>query len=61
MNETVTRRSLKEAVKGRTDWKRVDTLTDAEIDKASAADPDAAPQWRTLPFFRGLQRLDVVV
>lgn len=25
------------------------------------ADPDAAPVWRTLPFFRGLQRLDVLV
>jgi cytochrome P450 len=25
------------------------------------ADPDAAPAWRTLPFFRGLQRLDVLV
>ncbi|HWA62011.1 MAG TPA: cytochrome P450 [Caulobacteraceae bacterium] len=25
------------------------------------ADPDATPQWRTLPFFRGLERLDVVV
>jgi cytochrome P450 len=24
------------------------------------ADPDAAPQWRTLPFFRGLERLDLV-
>jgi cytochrome P450 len=24
------------------------------------ADPDALPQWRSLPFFRGLQRLDVV-
>jgi cytochrome P450 len=23
------------------------------------ADPDAPPQWRTLPFFRGLERLDV--
>jgi cytochrome P450 len=23
------------------------------------ADPDAPPQWRSLPFFRGLQRLDV--
>jgi cytochrome P450 len=22
--------------------------------------PEAAPEWRTLPFFRGLQRLDVV-
>lgn len=25
------------------------------------ADPDAAPVWRTLPFFRGLERLDVSV
>jgi cytochrome P450 len=25
------------------------------------ADPDAPPAWRTLPFFRGLQRLDVLV
>ncbi len=25
------------------------------------ADPDAAPQWRSLPFFRGLERLDVLV
>ena len=24
------------------------------------ADPEATPQWRTLPFFRGLQRLDVL-
>jgi hypothetical protein len=24
------------------------------------ADPDATPEWRTLPFFRGLQRLDVL-
>ena len=24
------------------------------------ADPDAAPIWRTLPFFRGLERLDVI-
>lgn len=24
------------------------------------ADPDAAPQWRTLPFFHGLERLDVL-
>ncbi len=43
MNETVTRRSLKEVVKGHTDWKRVDTLSDADIDAAIAADPDAAP------------------
>jgi len=25
------------------------------------ADPDAAPSWRSLPFFRGMERLDVVV
>jgi cytochrome P450 len=24
------------------------------------AEPEAPPQWRTLPFFRGLQRLDVI-
>ena len=24
------------------------------------ASPEAAPEWRTLPFFRGLQRLDVI-
>jgi cytochrome P450 len=23
------------------------------------ADPDTAPQWRTLPFFRGLERLEL--
>jgi hypothetical protein len=24
------------------------------------ADPDATPAWRTLPFFRGMERLPVV-
>ncbi len=43
MSETVTRRSLKEAGEGRTDWKRIDSQTDAAIDAAIAADPDAAP------------------
>jgi uncharacterized protein (DUF4415 family) len=43
MSEHVTRRSLKEGVKGRTDWKRVDNLTDADIEAAVTADPDAAP------------------
>ena len=43
MSNTVTRRSLKEAVKGRTDWKRIDKLTDTDIDTAVAGDPDAAP------------------
>jgi len=34
---------LKEAVKGRTDWKRVDQQSDAATDAAIASDPDAAP------------------
>jgi len=29
--------------KGKTDWARVDALTDEEIEKAVANDPDAAP------------------
>ncbi|HEY5105981.1 MAG TPA: cytochrome P450 [Caulobacteraceae bacterium] len=29
--------------------------------KLRLADPQAPPQWRTLPFFRGLERLDVAV
>ncbi|MDO8432922.1 MAG: BrnA antitoxin family protein [Candidatus Binatus sp.] len=28
---------------GKTDWKRVDALTDREIEEAIASDPDAAP------------------
>ncbi|MSP01724.1 MAG: 3-oxoacyl-ACP synthase [Acetobacteraceae bacterium] len=43
MNELVTRRSLKEGGKGHTDWKRIDNLSDADIDSAVAGDPDAAP------------------
>jgi len=43
MSETVTRRSSKGVVKGRTDWKRIDNQSDADIDRAVAADPDAAP------------------
>lgn len=31
------------ARKGKTDWARVDALTDEDIDKAIAGDPDAAP------------------
>ena len=31
------------ARKGKTDWARVDALTDEDIDKAIASDPDAAP------------------
>ncbi len=29
--------------KGRTDWERLDALTDAEIERDIAEDPDAAP------------------
>jgi len=43
MNERITRRTLDDLRKGRTDWERVDRLTDAEIDAAIASDPDAAP------------------
>lgn len=35
-------RSLR-PLKDRTDWKRVNALTDAEIEAAVASDPDAAP------------------
>jgi uncharacterized protein (DUF4415 family) len=43
MSEKVTRRSLNDFRKGKTDWERVKRDTDAEIDAAIAADPDAAP------------------
>ncbi|MDX2238444.1 MAG: cytochrome P450 [Hyphomonadaceae bacterium] len=33
----------------------------ARFPKLRLVDPDAAPEWRTLPFFRGLQRLEVAV
>jgi len=41
--ERITRYSLRSPRKGKTDWKRVDALTDAEIERAIAEDPDAAP------------------
>lgn len=41
--ERITRYSLKNPRKGKTDWKRVDALTDEEIERAIAEDPDAAP------------------
>jgi cytochrome P450 len=31
----------------------------ARFPRLRLTDPDAPPQWRTLPFFRGLERLDV--
>lgn len=36
-------RSVGEPSEDRTDWEAVDALTDAEIDAAIRADPDAAP------------------
>jgi hypothetical protein len=33
----------------------------ARFPKLRLADPGAAPQWRKLPGFRGLERLDVCV
>jgi uncharacterized protein (DUF4415 family) len=41
MNEKITRRRLSERRQGKTDWKRVDALTDADIVKAIENDPDA--------------------
>jgi uncharacterized protein (DUF4415 family) len=32
-------------MKGETDWARVEALTDEDIDRAIAEDPDAAPVW----------------
>ena len=37
------RKSHAEAARPRTDWARVDALTDAEIEAAVRDDPDAAP------------------
>lgn len=36
-------KSAKRAREGRTDWKRVDAMTDEEVMAASLADPDAQP------------------
>jgi uncharacterized protein (DUF4415 family) len=37
------RRSISELKPGKTDWARVDAMSDADIEAAIAADPDAAP------------------
>lgn len=37
------RRSLDDPNRGHTDWERVRSLTDEDIEKAIANDPDAAP------------------
>jgi uncharacterized protein (DUF4415 family) len=41
--ETIVTRKWGDRRKGKTDWARVDKLTDADIAKAVASDPDAAP------------------
>ncbi len=52
MSERTIRRSLNDLRKGRTDWDRVDRLTDAEIEAAVAADPDA-PELVDRAWFEG--------
>jgi uncharacterized protein (DUF4415 family) len=42
-DEPTVRYSLERLPKGQTDWKRVDELTDEEIEAAIRDDPDAAP------------------
>ncbi|MGH6920225.1 MAG: BrnA antitoxin family protein [Geminicoccaceae bacterium] len=42
-DERIVRHSLESLPKGQTDWKRVDQLTDEEIEAAIRDDPDAAP------------------
>jgi hypothetical protein len=49
MNGNMTRTSLGQGGKGETDWKRVDALTDEDIARAIAQDPDSFepdPAWR---------------
>lgn len=41
--ERIVRYSLDNLPKGDTDWERVDALTDEDIERAIAEDPDAAP------------------
>ncbi len=45
--ENITRVSRKQLAKMKdlTDWARVDALTDEDIERAVAEDPDAAPFW----------------
>jgi uncharacterized protein (DUF4415 family) len=41
--ERIVRRTLDEVRKGKTDWARVDAMTEEEIDAAARSDPDAQP------------------
>ena len=42
-NERTVRRRWGDRRKGKTDWARVDALTDKEIEEAARNDPDAVP------------------
>lgn len=39
----IVRRTLKSRRRGKTDWARVDAMSDQEIENAVKSDPDAAP------------------
>ena len=41
--KNIVKRTLKTRKPGRTDWKRVDALTDRDIEQAVRTDQDAAP------------------
>lgn len=41
MSEKITRRRLADKQKGKTDWARVDAMTEEELERVVAADPDA--------------------
>lgn len=41
--EHIVRRTLNTLRKGKTDWARVDALSDRDIEQASTSDPDSAP------------------
>ena len=48
MNDDITKASLGKGDKGKTDWKKVDALTDEDIARAIANDPDTfepEPAW----------------
>jgi len=57
--ERITRVTLEEArkMKGKTDWARVDALSDEDIERAVAEDPDAPPFW-TDEDWANAQRVD---
>lgn len=44
-SENIVKRSWNDRRKGKTDWKRVDALTDAEIEASIKDDPDWSDDW----------------